>query len=122
MDFENERIPIETEGDFSPANYRGSVLYRTLKRLKPDILIVNHQWFMIQGFIRELPGKKIYLSDQAHDRHFRIPLPSGELVFDPGHYERVIAIEPFESAVPMERINPVILANRDEILPRAGGP
>ncbi len=117
-DFDNQRVPIETERDLSPANYRKSVLFKTLKRLKPDVLLVNHQWFMIQGFIREIPAKKIYLSDQAFDHHFRVPLPAGEIAFDPEPYDRVFAIEPFESAIPMERIEPVILKNRDEILPR----
>ncbi len=117
-DFSTVRVPVETEEELSPARWRKSVLFKTLSKLKPDVLLVHHTWFMVQNFLDELPGKKLYLSDQAFDRHFRVPLPSGELVFDPGRYDRVIAIEPFESAVAMELINPLVLRNRDEILPR----
>jgi len=117
-DFATVRVPVETEEELSPARSRKSVLFKTLSKLKPDVLLVNHTWFMVHSFIAGLPGKKLYLSDQAFDGHFRVPLPSGELVFDPGRYDRVIAIEPFDSAVPMERINPLVLRNRDEILPR----
>ena len=117
-DFRTVRVPVETEEELSPARFRKSVLFKTLSKLKPDLLLVHHTWFMVHHFIDELPGKKLYISDQASDSHFSVPLPSGALAFDPGAYERVIAIEPFESAVPMERINPLVLRNRDEILPR----
>ncbi len=111
-------VPVETEDDLAPGKWHRSVLYKTLRKLKPDLLIVHHQWFMVHHFIEELPGKKIYLSDQALDSHFRVPLPSGAIAFEPGSYDKVIAIEPFRSAVPMETVNPVILKNHDEILPR----
>jgi hypothetical protein len=117
-DFTTAWVPVETESDLAPGNWHTSVLYKTLRRLKPDLLLVNHPWFMIHNFIAELPGKKIYLSDQAFDSHFRVPLRGGDLVFDPAGYDRVFAIEPFRSAVAMENLNPFILRNRDEIMPR----
>lgn len=117
-DFPAVRVPVETENELSPGKWKKSVLFRTLSKLKPDILLVNHTWFMLHSFISELPGKKLYLSDQAFDSHFSVPLPSGALEFDPGQYDRVIAIEPFKSRIPMERINPIVLRNRDEILTR----
>jgi hypothetical protein len=116
--FNTAWVPVETGKDLAPGAWRKSVLYKTLAKLKPDVLLVHHTWFMVHHFIRELPGIKLYLSDQVYDSHFRVPLDSGELVFDPGQYARVIAIEPFDSAVPMERVNPLVLRNRDEILPR----
>src|SRR3990172_2090390 len=115
-DFHQIRVHIENEKDLSLKNYQKTILFKTLKRLSPDILLVNHQWFMLHHFINELKCKKLYLSDQAYDSHFRIPLAEGEMVFDSGQYDRVIAIEPFDSAVPMEQINPLIIRNRDEIL------
>ena len=118
-DFKTAWVPVETEDDLAPGAWRKSVLYKTLSKLKPDVLLVHHTWFMVHHFIRELPGIKLYLSDQASDDHFRVPLDTGELMFDPGHYGRVIAIEPFESSIPMERVNPLVLRNRDEILPRS---
>lgn len=117
-DFHALWVPVETEDDLAPGRWKQSILYKTFRKLKPDVLIVHHQWFMVHNFIQELPCKKVYLSDQAFDSHFRVPLPTGELVFDARSYDRVIAIEPFQSTVPMETVNPVILKNRDEILSR----
>ncbi|HOT47019.1 MAG TPA: hypothetical protein PLC28_19230 [Spirochaetota bacterium] len=116
--FDARWVPVETEDDLAPARWNKSILYKTFRKLKPDVLLVHHQWFMVHHFIKELPCKKIYLSDQAFDSHFKVPLPSGTLEFSPGSYDRVFAIEPFQSAVPMETVNPVILKNRDEIMPR----
>lgn len=118
--FHTIKIPLETESELSKERYRTSVVYKTLKKLKPDVLIVNHTWFAIYNFIHELPCKKVYISDQALDSHFRIPLrgSEGEMTFSSGQYDRVIAVEPFTCMVPMERINPLIMMNRDEIMPR----
>lgn len=118
VDFNTRRVPYENEAELSPTRYRTSVLYKTIRKLKPDLLIVNHQWHAVHHFIKDLPCKKIYLSDHAYEKHFNIPLASGELAFDATHYDRVIAIEPFESPIQMERINPLVMRNRDEILPR----
>ena len=40
------------------------------------------------------------------------------LSFRNEHYDRVLAIEPFESSLAMEQINPIIIRNRDEIYSR----
>jgi hypothetical protein len=116
--YDTRWVPVETEDDLAPGRWKHSILYKTFRKLKPDVLIVHHQWFMVHNFIQELPCKKVYLSDQAFDSHFKVPLPSGTMEFDSGSYDRVIAIEPFQSAMPMETVNPVILKNRDEILSR----
>jgi hypothetical protein len=117
-EFRNIKVPLETHEELSEENYASSVLYKTLAKLKPDVLLVNHQWFMLSRFLDRLPCKKIYLADYVYDSHFRVPLPGGDLVFDPGQYDRVLSIEPFESYVEMEHINPLVMRNRDEILPR----
>jgi hypothetical protein len=117
-EFHNIKIPIENEVELSARNYHKSILYKTLSKLKPDILIVNHTWFMIHAFIDEMGCKKMYISDHAYDRHFKVPLPEGELVFKKEQYDRVLAIEPFKSFMPMEMINPLVIRNRDEILSR----
>ncbi len=118
-EFDHVRVPLETESELSKKNYHKSFLYKTLRGLKPDILLVNHQWFAIHNFTDEFRCKKIYLSDQAYDRHFSIPLPEGDMVFDPARYDRLIAIEPNRCAIPMETINPLVIRNRDEIYSRA---
>lgn len=117
-DFHTIKVPLETEQELSRSTYGTSILYKTISGLKPDILLVNHQWFMIHNFIDEFKCKKIYLADYVYDSHFKVPTPDGELEFNPFHYDRVIAIEPFTSRVPMDTINPLIMRNRDEIFSR----
>jgi len=112
------KIPYEYESELSKNNFKKSVLYKTIKKLKPDILLVNHQWFSIYHILDDLNCKKIYLADYTYDNHFKIKLLDGELVFKPEKYDLVLGIEPFDSAIPMERINPLIIRNKDEILPR----
>jgi hypothetical protein len=117
-EYHHIKIPYENEIELSKKNFPKSVLYKTIKKLKPDVLIVNHQWFSVYHMIDELKCKKIYLADYTYDSHFRIKLHDHELVFKPDQFDRVLGIEPFDSAIPMERINPMIIRNRDEILPR----
>lgn len=111
-------IPRENEHQLSRENCRQSALYRELTRLAPDILIVDLSWFTLYHFIDELDCMKIFLCRQIEDAAFTIPLPGKTLVFDPAQYNRIFAIEPFESKVEMEQLNPIIIRNRDEILHR----
>jgi len=111
-------IPLEDEHGLAADTYENSMLYKTLAALEPDVLLVDLAWYMCHHFLNRLPGRKILLCRQVADRFFRIPLASGPLQFDPGQYDRVLAIEPFRSSIPMESINPVIIRNRDEILSR----
>ena len=116
--FENIKIPLENENELSQKNFHKSILYKTLSKLKPDILIVNHTWFMIYNFIDQMKCKKLYLSDYVYDRHFKIPLYDKILSFKPEQYDRIIAIEPFTSSIAMDTNNPLLMRNRDEILSR----
>ncbi len=111
-------IPPEDENLLSPGNYSKSILFNTLIEEQPDVLLIDHMWFTLYHFIDKLSCKKIYLSRQVITQFFDINLPSGSLTFDPEQYEKIIAIEPFDCDIPMTRINPCVLRNKDEILPR----
>ncbi len=117
-EFHQIKIPLETESELSTKNYHKSVLYKTLTRLKPDVLLVNHQWFMLYNFINDLKCKKIYLSDHAYDNHFKITRPGEDLIFKNDQYDQVLAIEPFKSCIHMESINPLVVRNRNEVFSR----
>lgn len=117
-DFHHIKIPLETETELSPERYRASILFKTLKKLKPDVLLVNHQWFMTYHFINELSCKKIYLSDDANEEHFNIKFNDHSMKFNSSQFDSVIAIEPFSCSIPMSRINPLIIRNHDEIFSR----
>lgn len=111
-------IPAEDENRLSKEAYPESVLYRKLTELDPDILLVDLSWFTLHYFIGELRCKKIFLCRQIEDSAFAIPLREGPLIFDPGSYDRLFAIEPFQSKIDLEQMNPIVIRNREEILPR----
>jgi len=111
-------IDIEDETKLSKENYHSSELYNTLISLNPDILIVDLFWFMFNSFIEELNCKKIFLCRQIADSIFSMHLESGTISFKPEKYDRVLAIEPFESKIKMNRINPIIIRNRKVFIQR----
>lgn len=111
-------IPLEDEHQLGPGTWESSRLYEALADERPDILLVDKQWFTLHHFIDRLPGKKVFLCLQVRPEFFSISLPEGPLLFNPSSYDRLFAIEPFEPAVAMEQIDPLIIRNRDEILPR----
>ncbi len=114
----HREIPLEDENYLRIDNFQYSELYGAISELKPDLLLVDLLWFPLYHFIDDLFCKKIFLSRQVDNAFFAVPDGKSLLQFDPGQYDRVFAIEPFTSKIPMERINPLVLRNRDEIHPR----
>ncbi|MBN1836616.1 MAG: hypothetical protein JW820_12250 [Spirochaetales bacterium] len=119
LGFAHREIPPESENQLSPDGYPDSAVYRALQDLQPDILLVDLLWFPLLHFLHEIPGRKVFLWQQLDAGFFTIPLPVGPLSFDPAQYDLVVAIEPFTGEGPATQVNPLILRNRDEILPRA---
>jgi hypothetical protein len=117
-DIPQKEIPIEEEHALSIDAYRTSNVFTALKELDPDILLVDLMWFTLHNFISDLSCKKVFLSRQVNDRYFSIKGAQGTLSFRPADYDLVLATEPFKSAVPMRPVNPIIIRNRDEILPK----
>jgi len=116
--FDHQEIPPEMEDQLAPNSYRDSELYQALTVLKPDLLVVDLLWFPLYFFLNELSCKKIFLWQQMDPRFFSIELPSDTIAFKPEQYDLVVAIEPFTGPGPATKVNPLILRNRDEILPR----
>jgi hypothetical protein len=114
----HREIPAEDEHQLDPHNFHNSALYTTLVALQPDVLIIDLLWFNLYHFIEELSCKKIFICHQVYDRFFSIPLESGTISIRPEDYDLLLAVEPFHSSIPMEHIEPIILRNRNEILPR----
>jgi hypothetical protein len=111
-------IPLEDERQLSQQNWPASKLYQFLASYRPDILLVDLLWLPLYHFIRELPGKKVFLCRQINARYFDIDLPSGDITFRPEDYDLLLATEPWEPPFPMRPINPIIIRNREEILSR----
>lgn len=111
-------IPYENERVLTRNNYVNTELFQTLTQLNPDILIVDRMWFTLHHFINELKSRKIFLTLHVDDHFFSMKLPDETLFFKNDQYDKVLAIEPFNSTVTMEMINPIIIRNRDEIYDR----
>lgn len=116
--FNHVEIPLEEADALSPENFMSSALYNCLRKLDPDVLLVDLLWFPLYHFLHELRCVKILLCRQVSDRFFSIPLPAGTIGIDPSAYDMVVATEPFESCIPMKQVNPIVIRNRDEILGR----
>ncbi len=112
-------LPPENEKQLGADNFKSSALFLKLAALKPDVLLVDLSWYTLRHFIDGFDCLKIFLCRQVSDDAFSIPLPGDPLVFEPKQYDRIIATEPFDSKITMEQINPIVIRNRDEILPRA---
>jgi hypothetical protein len=114
----HQEIPLEDETQLSAERYGSSALYNAIVSLHPDVLIVTVNWFMLHSFIQRLPCRKVFLCRQVDERYFGIPIDGEKLIFRPHDYDLALAIEPFPTNQPLRRINPIVLRNRDEILPR----
>jgi hypothetical protein len=111
-------IPMEGSANLGPDSYVDSQLFRALSSLQPDILLVDLYWMPFYAFLGALSCKKVFLSRQVVDSYFSIPFQGGRLDFRPEDYDLVLATEPFKTPFPIRSINPMVIRNPDEILPR----
>ncbi len=112
-------IPKVTDpSEVSIEKHTSSNLYRAITTFKPDILIVDRMWLTLHHFIDTLDCKKIFICSQVDNRFFSFSDGNTVISFTRDQYDRVIAIEPFKAVIEMEAINPLVIRNRDEILPR----
>jgi hypothetical protein len=115
---ENTRLPVETATSVNRENFRTSATWRLFEQYRPDVLIVDLVWTNVFHMLPELPCKKIFLTRQVAPEFFSFHHEGLELDFDPAHYDRLFAIEPYDCPVTVDRINPIVIRNPDEILPR----
>ncbi|GAB1483296.1 hypothetical protein MASR2M78_21120 [Treponema sp.] len=100
----------------SKEQYRDSTLFTEINAFKPDILIIDLLWFSLDGFISQLPCKKVLLVRQVNLRFFNFRVPEATLKFRPEDYDLILKTEPgFELPFPSQEIHPIIIRNRDEI-------
>lgn len=118
LGFRHVEIPAEPEHALTPESYADSAVFQALQSLRPDILLIDLLWFPLHHFIHELPCRKVFLWQTLDERFFHIELPQGTLHFRPESYDLVLAIEPFSGPGPRRQVNPLVLRNREEILPR----
>jgi hypothetical protein len=108
-------IPPEKQHELTKETYSSSNLFQTISTLNPDVLLIDRMWFTLINFIEQFNCKKIFLCGQVPDRFFSIISTDEIINFNRKQFDKVFAIEPFFSSIPMEKINPLLIRNKDEI-------
>lgn len=119
LDVPQRRIVFEDEHTLSPESYRRSELFNAITDFKPDLILVDLSWFMLQAFIDELSCKKIFLCRQIDVQTFHIFLDGRTIVFDPSSYDIIVKTEPWDAPFEAKEVNPLIIRNQNEIFSRA---
>lgn len=94
-------------------------LYYAIEQTRPDIFIADGTWLPLLPILDDFRFKKIMLFRQYDDWWFSAPTKKyGLLEFSEDQYTRVFSIEPGFCRAGWEILNPVVILNHDEILPR----
>ena len=96
----------------------GTAVYQSIQDFSPDVLIVEGSWFVFHDLIHDIDAYKIGLFFGLLPGFFHVNAAGRELRIQEWDYDRVFAIEPFDPPFPAEHLNPILLRNPDEILPR----
>lgn len=99
-------------------NRKGTELYARISGFAPDVLIIEGSWFVVHDLIHDIDACKIGLFFGMLPGFFHVNAAGRELRIQEWAYDRVFAIEPFDPPFPAEHLNPILLRNRHEILPR----
>lgn len=109
----------ETFESLSEERFRTSNTFSTLQDLAADILIVNLAWFTTHRIVQDLPGRSVLLLRQVAEEFFGYVHNDRLVELDPSVYGQVVAIEPWPLPFPALQIDPIVMRNADELLPRA---
>ena len=115
-------VPIEPHL-FMVADRR-TRLYRALRRLKPELLIVYGSWVPILPILSEIDCRTVLLMRQVNEPFLHILMqPSGassgrQIDVNPGDYDLALTCEPGFELEGFRSIHPIVIRNRDEILTR----
>jgi len=108
-------VPVPMRELQQPAAAPESELARALLEYRPDILIVGLFWAPLR-YVLPLPGCEHWLLIRRCPDIWFVGPP--EAPFEPGQYERIVAVEPLEYDLFTDRIDPGVLCNPDECRPR----
>jgi hypothetical protein len=93
-----------------------SRLAQQLLAFDPDLLLIDQFWLPVQNLLTALPRTEVWLL--AHLAPATWFVGPRHLRFDRMRYHRLIAVEPPNLHHLPEQIEPIVIANRDECLPR----
>ena len=114
-------IPLDPESfeSLSEQRFRTSPTFVTLRDLAADIVIVDLAWFATHRVVGALPGRSVLLLRQVAADFFGYVHDDQPVELDPAVYDQVVAIEPWPLPFPAVQVDPIVMRNRDELLPRA---
>lgn len=114
-----EHLAVPIEPHLFMVADRKTRLYRTLRRLKPDLLIVYGSWVPVLPFLGEISGRKILLLRQVNKPFLRIEVPGRDPIpINAADYNFALSCEPSFLPPGFQPINPIVIRNRDEIMTR----
>jgi hypothetical protein len=98
---------------------RKTELYLNLKKLSPDILIVDCVWVPIYPILDDFDFNKILLIRKVSEKWLSVPLPGGEIInINPEDYTMAYSVEPNFTLPGFGELNPIVIRNPDEIMTR----
>jgi len=99
-----------------PARAASTPLARALSSLKPDVVVVGHFWANVQRIIAQLGFEAWLLLRKAPPVWIKGP---PQAPFAPSVFARRLEIEPVGFAGDFEQLAPLVVVNRDELVPAA---
>jgi hypothetical protein len=98
---------------------RKTRLYKTLRRLKPDLLIVYGSWVPILPLLDQFDCSKVLLMRQVNEPFLSVsPGPGIKIDINPTDYDHAFTCEPGFELPGFGPIHPIVIRNHDEILSR----
>ena len=113
---DHEAIPIERAELSDPARAKESALARALVAWEPDVLLVDQYWAPLRFVLPIARCEAWLISHWIPD--FWFTGPDAMVRWDATQYARMIAIEPYALHNGLERIDPIVIANPEELRPR----
>lgn len=107
-------LPIDMATLKSPTLARTSELAAALKTFDADILLIDMFWAPLLHITPSLRAKSWLLIRQCPPAWLRGPSFAR---FEPGRYQRLIAIEPLDHPLLKDQIEPIVYCNPDEMHP-----
>ena len=113
--FDYEIVALEEAELRNPLRAPTSALATALASFAPQLLIVDLFWAPLRHVL-PLPGCEAWLLVRSCPRAWFGGPPDTR--WDPGRFERVVAIEPVSQPAVREQVEPVVVCNPDECRPR----